>query len=309
MTVTQLCNSLKIKILRQLGWIKFVFSCILITAFIILWLYESDSCKKECAFHHLKSNLLKPFYTFRCPETPPKRQIDEKHNIYSACDDLPPIIMLNARPMSARLHAARSWLNQELLVINTTFMGKSIFECPETTWSNNLFNTYLKVFDYVLKTYPFNETDFIFVEDDAELLDAEQMRIDACIARVSQYKFYSFFRTPQQGNTCIYQWGTQAFYITRKLMKKVLEEVDHHTLCYIPIDMYMAMLGPWYATRSNIIKHNSLRFHPYHLILDIQANAKNTASHNPLLSMSVFSNIFSIFLFLKVCIEIQRFGE
>ena len=105
------------------------------------------------------------------------------------------------------------------------------------------------------------QQDFIIVEDDAELVDAEQLLVESCVAREYQYTFYSLFRTDHQEDSCMYQYGMVAFYVNQQFITKFLDDVDAKTICYIPIDIYIAMHGPWYGTRNTIVKHNSTRFH------------------------------------------------
>ena len=88
-----------------------------------------------------------------------------------------------------------------------------------------------------------------------------QMQVETCLAREKGFQFYSLYLTEEQGDSCLYQRGTVAFYVNQRFIKTLLEDVKvHNKFCYIPIDMYIAMHGPWYSTRNNIIKHNSTRF-------------------------------------------------
>ena len=62
------------------------------------------------------------------------------------------------------------------------------------------------------------------------------------------------FALPPQGSSCVYEWGFQAFYLTRAMAER-LAGVDEHVYCRLPIDMYMATLGPWFASTSNVVDH------------------------------------------------------
>ena len=110
----------------------------------------------------------------------------------------------------------------------------------------------------VLATYP-GEKDIIFVEDDALLLDPNLLIIETCMVKHYTHQIYSFFRTSRQKNTCIYQYGTVAFYASRKFIED-LTKLDLTTICRLPIDMYIAANGPWYATKSYMVKHNDTRY-------------------------------------------------
>lgn len=238
---------------------------VLVVTFLILCciaiLYEHDVCRRrECPFHHLKSNLVKPFYKLHCPDSSRWSKVNREHDENTSCSNLPSIVMLNARPIEARLNSSLSWEGQDMFLINTTNLGRSSLVCTESSFSNILFQIYLEIFDVVLKRYP-QQDDFIFLEDDAELLDKTQMQVETCLARANGFQFYSLYLTEEQGDSCIYQRGTVAFYVNRKFIKRLLEDVRiDNKFCHIPIDMYIAMHGPWYATRKHIIKHNSKRF-------------------------------------------------
>ena len=92
----------------------------------------------------------------------------------------------------------------------------------------------------------------MFVEDDARLQDWDQLQQEICMAEGHQ--FYSFFKTPKQGSTCIYEHGTVAFYMQRVRMQQIIEATDR-TACAYPIDEYMNTLGPWYATKQPVVAH------------------------------------------------------
>ena len=202
---------------------------------------------------------MKPYYILHCPDSSNWSKINRDHVENTTCSNLPSIIMLNARPMEARLNSSQSWEGEDMFVINTTNLGRSLI-CAESSFFNILFQIYIEIFETVLKQYPEQE-DFIFLEDDAELLDKEQMQVETCLARANRFQFYSLFLTEEQGNSCFYQRGTVAFYVNRNLIQTLLDDVKiNNKFCFIPIDMYIAMHGPWFATRKNIIKHNSKRF-------------------------------------------------
>ena len=209
---------------------------------------------------HLQSTILKPYFKLSCPDVTKWSRNHINKNYDLSCTVLPQIIMITARPLERRLNAFRSWSKQDLNLVNTTFLGNSSLQCSTITWSNKLFAIYLEVFSHVLWTYS-NHTDFIFVEDDVHLLDADQMHVETCMARFYKYEFYSFFRTESQGDSCMYQYGTEAFYVTRKFIETILADIDTKTRCRIAIDMYIAAHGPWYATRNYLVRHNSSRFY------------------------------------------------
>ena len=217
-----------------------------------------DCLEAECSIDYLPANLMKPFYKLRCPVV----NID-----ISSCSSLPKIIVMNARPLEIRLNAFNSWSRLNLTVINTKALEEKTSssslpllnsECAQATWSNHLFSIYIKVFEHVLATYS-AEKDFIFIEDDAFLLDSNKLMVETCMVQKYKYSFYSFFRTGDQQNTCIFHHGTVAFYASRRFIERFIK-LDLRTICRLSIDIYIATIGPWYATTSYIVKHNSSRY-------------------------------------------------
>ena len=93
------------------------------------------------------------------------------------------------------------------------------------------------------------------MQDDVRLLNATAMRQEMCAtAAVLQPEFFSFFRAPTtQG--CFYAWGTQCFFISRDLMWRVAD-VSYKTSCRLPIDIYIASIGPWPVTAEMLVAHD-----------------------------------------------------
>ena len=52
----------------------------------------------------------------------------------------------------------------------------------------------------------------------------------------------------------MYEWGTQTFYIRRRQAEK-FAAVDKFVYCRLPIDMYIATLGPWFSSTSDVVEH------------------------------------------------------
>ena len=125
-------------------------------------------------------------------------------------------------------------------------------------WEQRLFAVYQSIFARLLSTYP-DEQDFIIVEDDSVLVNPYAFVEEVCHARSNQMQFYSLYRSPLQRGissvSCIYQHGTVAFYIRRYLMEKIMKERRRGWFCRFPIDMYISKLGPWYATRREVVGH------------------------------------------------------
>ena len=130
---------------------------------------------------------------------------------------------------------------------------KHNLDCPETGHFQRIFYAYKKVFKAVLSEYP-DDKDFIFIEDDVQLLDFQKLHSETCMARMKGLQFYSLYHTPSQNSSCVYEWGTQAFYIRRRQTEK-FAAVDNFVYCRLPIDMYIASLGPWFSTTSDVVAH------------------------------------------------------
>ena len=57
-----------------------------------------------------------------------------------------------------------------------------------------------------------------------------------------------------QYESCVYEHGTQTFYIRRELVEK-LAAVDKFVYCRFAIDIYISSLGPWFSSTNNIVEH------------------------------------------------------
>lgn len=232
-------------------WIKLLLLSILVTIFS-LWCVHIDYVvnQLQSPLDHLPSNVMKPFYRLQCP--------DMSESI--TCK-MPKMMMISARPKEKRIHSALSWSSQKIDIINTTILSQNYVktnnECAKITFGNKLFYVYRQVFKQVLKDHP-DHMDFIFVEDDVVLLNFEALRSETCHARANGLNFYSFGKTKSQGDSCVYEFGTVAFYIRRELVEHV-SLVDAGEFCRKPIDMYIAAAGPWFASVRDIVKHNATK--------------------------------------------------
>ena len=220
------------------------------------WYYVYS--QMESPLDHLPSNLLKPFYRFQCPIMSQKKDCS-----------LPKLLMVSARPLDRRLAAYSSWLPYQVVFINTTAWSREFArtgECSEESFPNRLFYVYKGVFRTVLADYD-DEKDFIFVEDDVQLLDFDKLHSETCSARENNLQFFSFFRPKSQGKSCVYEHGTVAFYISREMMEQLVE-VDKRVYCRLPIDMYIAARGPWFSTRQDIVKHTGKKRYQLPITVD-----------------------------------------
>lgn len=134
--------------------------------------------------------------------------------------------------------------------------------CRKMKWEHRLFAVYQTVFSQLLSTYP-HDPGFVIVEDDAVLKNPNAFVQEVCNAHHHQLEFYSLYRSPLQwkgrrSSSCIYLHGTVAFYIRRPIMEKIVNERRRGWFCRFPIDMYISKMGPWYATRRDVVDHLDL---------------------------------------------------
>ena len=244
---------------------KRVFTLLLCTAlaYYFLWSYNEayKRIEDEAPFDHTYSVLLKPFYRLSCP----------MNNIDKNCAQSRPIYLIHARPSDTQfLRVLDSWrksFNKEISIINTYNMSLSYHntKCLHFHWHQRLFYVYQQVFAQVLQDHedisPLSDNKgFIFIEDDVLLRNSTSFSNHLCIAQ--QYEFYSFFDTDY--TTCLYQYGSPAFYIKQSLMKKIVNDISTDLFCRLPFDMYIASMGPWYKVSSRdgvVVQHIGSRFH------------------------------------------------
>ena len=70
-------------------------------------------------------------------------------------------------------------------------------ECPEKGHSQRIFFVFREVFRAVLDEYR-DDGDFVFIEDDAKILNFRKFHSRVCSARRNALQFYSFYRTSLQ---------------------------------------------------------------------------------------------------------------
>ena len=147
---------------------------------------------------------------------------------------------------------------------SSSLRGQNKFLCRKIKWEQRLFYVYQRVFSDLLIKYP-TDDGFIIVEDDAVLLNPNVFAEEACHAHHQKFQFYSLYKSPLQqytlfsfrrnSSSCTYRHGTVAFYIQRHLMEQIVNEHRRSMFCRFPIDMYISKLGPWYATRREVVGH------------------------------------------------------
>ncbi len=138
--------------------------------------------------------------------------------------------------------------------------NRSGFLCRKMKWEHRLFAVYQTIFSHLLSTYP-TDLGFVIIEDDAVLKDPRAFVNEICEAHNEQMEFYSLYQSPSQRRgerrfpSCIYVHGTVAFYIRRHFMEQIMNERRRAWFCRFPIDMYISLMGPWYASTMEIVDH------------------------------------------------------
>ena len=141
-------------------------------------------------------------------------------------------------------------------------------EASPLSFEGILFSVYKRVMADALIFHP-NAESFIFAEDDAKLIGAEQFVKEVGVAVQKRYQFYSFFLTGKQlqkggegkAPTCFYEHGTVAFLIKRRLMQAIVDADERVACGRLGIDMFIASRGPWYATTKGPVVHVGERIH------------------------------------------------
>ena len=171
--------------------------------------------------------------------------------------------MISARPMIQVVKVLNSWTKEGFLVkIQSTLNISRNFQddrCPlKNQWAVRLFSVYHQVFREALQNYPSN-SHFVFLEDDARLDDGVGLREELTYAIDQNLDYYSFF---YHGNdSCLYSSGTVSQVISREMIEKLLQ-IDTKSFCRLPIDMYIAKIGPWFETQRQLVTHIGKRYTP-----------------------------------------------
>lgn len=219
--------------------------------------------ESESPFDHAISMMLKPYYRIQCP----KVSTHFRQNPVDCRLASTKMIMLNARDKRPE-DSVVSWNNvSSLELYNTSKLTETysvLPECKTNTWRSRLFAIYRHVFRDILTRYP-NESEFLIFEDDAILHDQRQMERETCMAITNKLDFYSFYTTPTQGEACTYEYGTVGFFASRAFIQR-LADVDQKSFCRLGIDIYIASIGPWFASVQSTIQHNAKRFGEHQLL-------------------------------------------
>ncbi|ORX63302.1 hypothetical protein K493DRAFT_372207 [Basidiobolus meristosporus CBS 931.73] len=166
------------------------------------------------------------------------------------------IVVLNGRPE----WNGDSWSDFNVTLYNPTadYLHKDI----DLSWPSRVLNTYAIMFNQQLKLSA--EDYFVFIEDDVILTDKQRfiMEIECWLARYSteaDLDFYSLFNADTAHS--IYDWGTQAFVISRKGLVQLLNNY-YKGKVHLPIDMYFSMTNKRYKTKVKIVNHVGSRYKP-----------------------------------------------
>ncbi|KAJ0409985.1 hypothetical protein ATCC90586_009662 [Pythium insidiosum] len=247
---------------RPRGRLELVALVLFAVVFAGVQLLQLHLSKGESPLDHAKTTLLSPLYKTRCQRALRPGDIDDD----SFCRQRrPPIVMISARSPEQRLESNASWqalpADWRPRVLDTKPMSAELADvarndCPDRPWAYRLFRIYERVFRQLLNEYPATP-NFVLLEDDAILHGAELFATEVCRAQTEGQEFFSLYRATRQ-NACIYHSGTVAFFISRAMMEYLID-VPLSSKCRLPIDIFLATSGPWFATMQDIVLHKSTR--------------------------------------------------
>jgi hypothetical protein len=201
------------------------------------------------------ATLIKRKFMPSCP-----RKSAQAQRLGSSCS-MPRFFVLRGRePEEIMPGVVESWASFQPEIIYTRHTSEQLSDvpgCMKGTWEQRLFAVYLTVFGDVLRRFP-DERAFVFLEDDALLLDADAFQKELCwqVQNASTHRkhFFSFYRTAPPGAGCFYHWGTQAFLMNRAFLEYMMR-LPSQTWCRFPIDIFINTIGPWYMAESAIVEH------------------------------------------------------
>ncbi|GLE10691.1 hypothetical protein PINS_up022908 [Pythium insidiosum] len=177
--------------------------------------------------------------------------------------------MISARAPEQRRESNASWqalpVDWRPRVLDTTRLSAELLpvaraECPARPWAYRLFRIYERVFQELLAEFP-TTPEFVLLEDDA-ILNAsddgvQRFAAEICRAQRQTLDFFSLYRAEKQ-RACIYHSGTVAFFVSRRMMQHLVD-ASSTSKCRLPIDLFVATSGPWFATEEDIVLHKSTR--------------------------------------------------
>ena len=199
----------------------------------------------EAPFDHIATIPQKPFYALNCPVIPDEDKGRMK---------LTPAYMVSARSQQDVTVTFSTWQQQfNVSVVQTRRFSESYVNkrCRKKSWKSRLFAVYQYLFERLLSIHP-DESHFLIMEDDVILKDGVNLRQELVWAVNNDIDFYSF--QPTKSKSCVYQYGTNAIVVSRKLMLQIIN-ADVDTFCRLPIDMAIARAGPWHVTRRKLTEH------------------------------------------------------
>jgi hypothetical protein len=176
---------------------------------------------------------------------------------------IPKIFILNARPY-INASIVESWfpLRPIYLKVNYSLAVEDLQHLPTEVglnWFVNLSLTYINLLSFLLNRYPTSDS-FIIIEDDVILAASPERFIEevAC-AKYLSLPFYSLY-DEKRPTSNEYNFGTQAFYITRSFTHTLLRELGLY-LGRKPIDLILSEHNKLYKTRKPLVKHMGSRLH------------------------------------------------
>jgi hypothetical protein len=164
------------------------------------------------------------------------------------------VILNGRRYWNENISSTWSFFDYQIMKPNvkTTNLTKTC----ENNWQIKILNSYLNLLKYLTEL---NYKHIIIVEDDVSLINKSLFEKELNMVINSNIDFYSFYNSGDIN--CIYQYGTQAFYISNNFIKKFFNDLNnlpYYYICETPIDILFSEMYTLSKTFNNIVEHKNI---------------------------------------------------
>jgi hypothetical protein len=177
----------------------------------------------------------------------------DTHDPFDQCSNqepftIPPIILLNGRKDS---WTKNSWGNFNITIFHPEafYVNKEVLPL----WETRLSLVYIHALNYAFEH--FESDNFIFLEDDVDILDESLLMCYIRNVVTSDEDFYSFYNCNRKD--IVYEWGTQMFYVKRSYIKEIIRLSLSRP--NIPFDIVISEGGNRKKASRSVIHHNGSR--------------------------------------------------
>lgn len=245
-------------------WMLVVLVVLVLISQIYFWNSFYVLEELEAPLDHMWAVLQKPFYAHSCPVMSVHDESEATMDTDRQMVDTVPFVMISARSKDLVDLILASWQQPQqspytpfkVHVFDTHNISRTYqnMRCQKEAFKLRLFAVYQHAMKWMLQEWP-RQSHFVMVEDDVKLLDPQGLRAELQWALHNDVGYYSFFAAGSQSpSSCLYNFGAHAQVFSRRIMEQVLE-ADTDSFCRIPIDMFVARLGPWYVTKHPLVQH------------------------------------------------------